>query len=863
MTIVSFWRVIHIKIMLIMLPLLVLGCTRQNPSHSDTQQVSTNVVRITFADFAESEQRYTSLIAEFNQQHANIEVQFVPVSSATYQQGDFSAYLDELVTKGDTFIVNRMRLDGNAIRFLDLSPLMSDDEQFAADDFWPGALEGCATADNSFGLPINLGFSMIFYDKNAFVDADIDLPSLDWMWDDFLATAQYLTQQKAGETSRFGFANTQNSGLLFYPLLAADDLANGSPDVVQFEPILNEYIASHEANVMPIPDASRPAWQQRDQMEQLVLQGKVAMWTDWQGFLNGRQFSLGGLADVQMVPFPAIGDNTKTTPVSILLCGAVSAGTAYPQAAWEWLQFLSMNLNDDVYGRIPARRSLTEGNPVWQSQIEPEMPLGYALRHAYYPPIWFDKTAVDTLITQTIAGELTVADVLTELEIAAPVIASPPQATALPVATAAPPLAQETAVIRYFVDFRTHGDIARVQNLADQFNASQDEVQVAISSNVQAAVSFGLEAVATQYDCFSWGPLSSSDATHVYALTPLLSTESIPTNEFNDHLRNQFAQNGIQFGIPANSIPTIIALNKDYWEAIGADLPAADWTVAELLTFAEAVAGEQDGRPVYGFTTLQGEEGSVGLLLADGAKPYTVTDSTITVLYDSPEMISAVTQLVDLANNQTIFPAYDLGSHSLNLDNWERRQQLIVTRKMAMWTTIAGLEEEVGFERIILPLPQGITDFSPPISTGYYISKRLDNPAACWTWLTFLSEQETAVIGVPARASIAESSAWQSSVGRREAAVYTTSLARQLNSPLTLDTLLLTTPLQSWWNDVLAEAFAGNDITFLLQEAQRRGVAYAACINTTPLIDPETVTNCAREADPAYKTFEELAQELE
>ncbi|VAW36136.1 hypothetical protein MNBD_CHLOROFLEXI01-1284 [hydrothermal vent metagenome] len=858
MAIVSVWRVIH----LIMLALFVVGCTRQNPSHSDTQQVSTDVVRITFAGFAEGEQRYTSLIAEFNQQHANIEVQFVPVSSATYQQGDFSSYLDELVTKGDTFIVNRMQLDGNAIRFLDLSPLMNGDEQFAADDFWPGALEGCATADNSFGLPINLGFSMIFYDKNAFVDADIDPPSLDWTWDDFLATAQPLTQQEAGETGRFGFANTQNSGLLFYPLLAADDLANGSPDVVQFESILNEYIALHEAGVMPVPDASRPAWQQRDQMEDLVLQGKVAMWTDWQGFLNGRQFSLGELADVQMVPFPAIGDNTKTTPVSILLCGAVSAGTAYPQAAWEWLQFLSMNLNDDVYGRIPARRSLTEGNPVWQSQIEPDMPLGYALRHAYYPPIWFDKTAVDTLITQTIAGELAVADVLTELEIASPVIAPLLQATPLPVATAAPPLAQETAVIRYFVDFRTHGDIVRVQNLADQFNASQDGVQVSISSNVQAAVSFSLGTVASQYDCFSWGPLSSGNTAHLYALTPLLATESIPIDAFDEHLRSQFVQNGIQFGIPANSIPTIITLNKDYWEAIGADLPAADWTVADLMAYAGAVAGEQDGRPVYGFTTLQGEEGSVGLLLADNVKPYSVSDNTVSLFFDSPETITAVTQLVDLANNQTIFPAFDLGSHSLNLDNWERRRQLIITGQVAMWTTIAGLEEEVSFERMLMPLPQDIIDFAPPISTGYYISKRLDNPTACWAWLSFLSAQETAVIGVPARASIAESSAWQNSVGRREAAIYTTSLARQLNSPLTLDTLLLTTPLQSWWNDVLAEAFAGGDVVGLLQEAQRKGTVYAVCVNNAVLLDREMMTACAWEADPEYKTFEELAQEL-
>ncbi len=849
------------RFLLVLLTLSLLGCRQQNNSEGDVNQNSTDIIRITFADFAESASRYESLIAEFNQQHASIEVQFVPLSSTEYQQDNISAYLDELVTKGDTFVINRIQLDGNTSRFLDLSPLMDGDTQFAKDDFWPGVIDGCATSERSFGLPINLGFSMMFYNNVAFKDAGITPPSLDWTWDDFLTIAQQVALKGEGEPEQFAFVNTQNSGLLFYPLFQSDDLANLSLDAAQFEIILNEYIALHEAEAVPIPDMSIPVWEQRDKMEELVLQGKGVMWTDWQGLQDGRQFNLGELADVQMLPFPAMANNTKTTPVSILLCGAVSAGTANPQAAWKWLQFLSMHLNDDAYGRIPARRSLTESSSLWQPQIQPETPLGYALRHAYYS-ILFDKTAVDALITQAIAGELAVADLLSELDIAPPAIAAPPPETPHPVATAPPPLAQETISIRYYIDLRTHGDVSRVQALADRFNATQEDIHISISSNISAAVSFGLETVATQYDCFSWGPLNRNDTIHVYDLDPLLSSESILMSEYNGRLLNQFAHNGAQFGIPANSIPTIVVLNNTYLKAIGAELPTADWTLTELSTFAQAVAGTEEERPVYGFTTGQGEEGSIGLLLADKDKPYAVNDGTVSVFFDNPEIITAVTELVDLAYEQSIFPAYNIGSHSLNLGNWERRRQLIVTGQVAMWTSIAGLEEEVGFERIIRPLPQGTVDFSPPISTGYYISKRVENPTACWEWLTFLSARETAVIGVPARTSVIESSAWKNSVGHREAAVYTTSLTRQLNNPLSIDTLLVTVPLQSWWNDVLAEAFAGNDVFYLLQEAQLKGTAYAACMNNTSLVDQELITTCAQEADPEYKTFEELAQEF-
>ncbi|MCA9998317.1 MAG: carbohydrate ABC transporter substrate-binding protein, partial [Anaerolineales bacterium] len=734
------------------------------------------------------------------------------------------------------------------------------DTTFVADDFWQGALSGCsASPANQFGIPINLGFSMILYDNNAFVEAGITPPPLDWGWHEFLTTAEGLAQKQAGETVRYGFVNTQSSGLFFYPLLA-NDTTN------QLETTVDEYINLHTAGTVPVPDAAKLAWEQQVDMETLVLQRQAAMWTDWQGFQNGRQFSLGSEADIQMLPFPAIDNFTNTTPVSILLCGGISAGTTNPQASWEWLQFLSTHLNHDEYGRIPARQSLAESSLLWQPQIQPDTPLGYALRHAYYAPVMFDKTAADTLITQVIVGELTVEELLIDLEIGPPVVEAVSQATPLPMATAAPSPSQETVVIRYFADFRTHGDATRVQRLADQFNASQNRVQITVNSNVRAASSFGLETVAAQYDCFSWEPLTGNDSVHVYNLEPLLASEtavSLPINQYDPRLLNQFRDSGILYAIPASSIPTVIALNVTYLEQIGAKLPDEAWMSDDFWTFAQDAATEADGQPVYGFTTLQGEEGSIGLLSADGSvQPFTFTDDILTVSYDTPEIAAALNQLVSLASRQAIFPAYDIGSQSLHRDNWDRRQQLIATGQVAMWTTIAGLEEEVSFDRILFPLPQGITNFSPPISTGYYISQRLENPSACWEWLTFLAGQETAVIGVPARASIAQSATWKNSVGNREAAVYTTSLTRQLNSAKTLNELQLTAPLQSWWNDLLAAAYGGENMAALLSEAQRKGEIYAACLNVTVTKDTETVTNCAREADPAYKTFQELAQEL-
>ncbi|MCA9956770.1 MAG: hypothetical protein KC434_18700, partial [Anaerolineales bacterium] len=71
--------------------------TAVSPANNLTTPIQEKTI-ITFADFAENNDRYDSLIAEFNQQHDMSEVQFVPVSSESFQQGDFSIYLDELVT---------------------------------------------------------------------------------------------------------------------------------------------------------------------------------------------------------------------------------------------------------------------------------------------------------------------------------------------------------------------------------------------------------------------------------------------------------------------------------------------------------------------------------------------------------------------------------------------------------------------------------------------------------------------------------------------------------------------------------------------------------------------------------------------
>jgi hypothetical protein len=148
---------------------------------------------------------------------------------------------------------------------------------------------------------------------------------------------------------------------------------------------------------------------------------------------------------------------------------------------------------------------------------------------------------------------------------------------------------------------------------------------------------------------------------------------------------------------------------------------------------------------------------------------------------------------------------------------------------------------------------------SPPITTGYYISRQTADPQACWQWLTYLSGHPAAPRSVPARISVAESAAWEAAVGVENAAVFRTSLERHAtHSSVTTPTTISAFPLSRWWADVLNAAYAGQPIEPLLAAAQQKGQLYVACMSELTNPTREQMDACAKEADPEYKTLQEL-----
>ena len=92
----------------------------------------------------------------------------------------------------------------------------------------------------------------------------------------------------------------------------------------------------------------------------------------------------------------------------------------------------------------------------------------------------------------------------------------------------------------------------------------------------------------------------------------------------------------------------------------------------------------------------------------------------------------------------------------------------------------------------MVPLPSNGSAATLGTASGYLISSQTRFPDACWQWISFLSQQMPQG-AVPARKSLAESSAYRDSVGSEVAAVARASLE---------NAALLSPGMMQFWGDL-------------------------------------------------------------
>ena len=158
------------------------ACTKATQPALTSVSSGENVV-ITFTDYESSHSLYEPLMAEFHKQNPSITVQFVALpESSTGSNTTASDYYRTQASTGDTSLAYTGWPEVSGY-FRDLQPQIEADPAFKPDDFWPGEMHACQDANgHTWGIPISLLLTGVYYDGKAFTDAGLPDPTPGWTW---------------------------------------------------------------------------------------------------------------------------------------------------------------------------------------------------------------------------------------------------------------------------------------------------------------------------------------------------------------------------------------------------------------------------------------------------------------------------------------------------------------------------------------------------------------------------------------------------------------------------------------------------------------------------------------------------------
>jgi multiple sugar transport system substrate-binding protein len=339
----------------------------------DPQTAPDGATTVTFLTTDPDPAKIRRLGQAFHAQRPDI---FVQIQVADQTQ---SATLQGLAETSDCFSWYRPpQRDDDFQALLDLQPLFDADASFPHSDFAPLLLAPYQRESGLYGLPDSVMLRTLKYHRAAFDAAGLTPPAHQWTSDDFLAAAQMLTKGE-GANKHYGYVPLNNQDdLLFFIHQFGGQIVRGSgadirpnftdPNVIAAIQWYLELATTH--HVMPTPTfvykrddlglgnqggASEERVDGHPDLSQLILDGRAGMWFDRSGQgLNVTVFEVGS------APLP-VGQAGLSVGDVFMSSMHIAAKTqpVQQQACWEWLKFLTSNVDNAIPARASVRASET------------------------------------------------------------------------------------------------------------------------------------------------------------------------------------------------------------------------------------------------------------------------------------------------------------------------------------------------------------------------------------------------------------------------------------------------------------------------------------------------------------------------
>jgi ABC-type glycerol-3-phosphate transport system substrate-binding protein len=345
---------------------------RNRPGAATTSIPATEAVTITFAVPREHIAAYRRAADAFREHGGSARVQVVAredfVDTGRAETTNLWSQMRQIARRVDALAgpeVAALVRSGRAESSLyDLTELT---RSLAADDFYPNMLESLQWSNRQWALPDRTSPYVIYYNRWMFDQMGVPYPEPGWTWEEFAQTASRVTRQGEDKIKWWGARDGLGNQLLILAGAAGplvDYTVTPPRPLLDTPAVINaarRYSALIRRGYLTVPDMLVSGVESGiGQLYGTVAPDDAAMWV---GLAD-----LGKLDDLQRsgigaVQFP-VSNPGGDTPIEIQNALAVSAASPHPEAAWEWLRFLSGYGTADSRGPgAPARRViLFDGN---------------------------------------------------------------------------------------------------------------------------------------------------------------------------------------------------------------------------------------------------------------------------------------------------------------------------------------------------------------------------------------------------------------------------------------------------------------------------------------------------------------------
>jgi ABC-type glycerol-3-phosphate transport system substrate-binding protein len=222
----------------------------------------------------------------------------------------------------------------------------------------------------------------------------------------------------------------------------------------------------------------------------------------------------------------------------------------------------------------------------------------------------------------------------------------------------------------------------------------------------------------------------------------------------------------------------VIYYNQDLFDRYSAPYPQIGWTWDDFLE--RAVILRDPEAFVFGYGPRLDLTDAVFFVYQHGGRIFDDLETPTRPTFDDRLTVEALDWYAQLVHDHDAACSLSQASRSFGSGSYAVYQG-IRRSKVGMWS--GGLSERGGLTWPfrwtmawgIVPLPSEAQSWTEAVVEGYAISASTQHPDACWEWIAWLSKQVPYRL-MPARKSLAESSAYEELVGAEVAAAARASM---------------------------------------------------------------------------------------